>query len=152
MVRRLHDLFHRVDPLIACWMRRWGHDLLRWSLAFIFIWFGILKPFGYSDANRLVADTVYWAVDPAWFIPVLGWWEVLIGVCLLYRPLIRLALLLLAGQMAGTFLSLVLVPEATWNAAPWWPTLAGQYVIKNLLIISGAIVVGGTVRPVRREG
>ncbi|MEX0655868.1 MAG: hypothetical protein WD534_01685 [Phycisphaeraceae bacterium] len=152
MVRRLHDLFHRVDPLIARWMRRWGHDLLRWSLAFIFIWFGILKPFGYSDANRLVADTVYWAVDPAWFIPVLGWWEVLIGVCLLYRPLIRLALLLLAGQMAGTFLSLVLVPEATWNAAPWWPTLAGQYVIKNLLIISGAIVVGGTVRPVRREG
>ncbi|MFA9477599.1 hypothetical protein ACERK3_04745 [Phycisphaerales bacterium AB-hyl4] len=151
MVRRLHELFHRYDPLIAAWMRHWGHDLLRWSLAVIFIWFGILKPFGLSEANALIEATVYWAVDPAWFIPVLGVWEVAIGVCLLFRPLIRLAILLLAGQMGGTFLSLVLVPEATWVEAPWWPTLAGQYVIKNLLIISGAIVVGGTVRTGRRK-
>ncbi|MEX0886025.1 MAG: hypothetical protein WD009_06255 [Phycisphaeraceae bacterium] len=142
----LRRLFDRIDRLIAEWMRRWGHDLLRGSLAIIFIWFGILKPFGHSEANDLIAATVYWAVDPEWFIPVLGWWEVAIGVCMLVRPLIRLAILLLAMQMAGTFLPLVLVPEATWNAAPWWPTIEGQYIIKNLVIIAAAIAVGGTVR------
>lgn len=147
MIQRTRELFHRVDPTIAGWMRRWGHDLVRWALAVIFIWFGALKPFGLSEANDLIARTVYWAVDPELFIPVLGVWEVLIGICLLFRPLIRVAILLLAGQMGGTFLSLVLVPEATWVQAPWWPTLAGQYVLKNLLIIAGAIVVGGTVRP-----
>ena len=147
MRARIRELFLLVDPRIAGWMRRWGHDLLRWTLALIFIWFGALKPFGLSEANELIADTVYWAVDPDVFIPVLGVWEVLIGVCLLIRPLIRVAILLLAGQMGGTFLSLVLVPEATWVQAPWQPTLAGQYVLKNLLIIAGAIVVGGTVRP-----
>ena len=151
MLQPLRRGFHRVDPLIAGWMRRWGHDLLRWSLAVVFIWFGILKPFGYSEANKLIAETVYWAVDPAWFIVVLGWWEVAIGVCMLFRPLIRLAILLLALQMGGTFMPLVLVPDATWNAAPWWPTIEGQYIIKNLVIIAAAIAVGGTVRR-RGEG
>ena len=142
----LRQFFDRVDPLIAGWMRRWGHDLLRWSLAIIFIWFGALKPFGLSEANALIEATVYWAVDDDRFIPVLGWWEVAIGVCMLFRPLIRIAILLLAMQMVGTFLPLVLVPDATWNAAPWWPTIEGQYIIKNLVIIAAAIAVGGTVR------
>jgi uncharacterized membrane protein YkgB len=146
MMQRARQWFEWVDPIIAGWMQRWGLLLLRWSLALVFIWFGVLKPFGLSEANELIEATVYWAFDPAWFIPVLGWWEVLIGVCLLWRPLIRVALLLLALQMGGTFLPLVLVPEATWNQPPWQPTLAGQYIIKNLVIISAAIVVGGTVR------
>ena len=146
MVQRLGELFERIDPLIASWMQRWGLLLLRWSLALIFIWFGALKPFGLSEANDLIEATVYWAVSPGWFIVVLGWWEVLIGLCLLWRPLIRVALALLALQMGGTFLPLVLVPEATWVQPPWQPTLAGQYIIKNLVIISAAIVVGGSVR------
>jgi uncharacterized membrane protein YkgB len=152
MVARLHMLFETVDPVIAGWMRRHGHNLLRWSLAIVFIWFGILKPFGHSEANDLIAATVYWAFDPPTFIVILGWWEVLIGVCLLWRPLIRAALLLLTLQMGGTFLPLVLVPEATWSHIPWAPTLVGQYIIKNLVIIAAAIVVGGTVRPVSRRG
>ena len=72
--------------------------LLRVSLAVVFIWFGILKPLGYSVANELVERTVYW-FDPAWFIPFLGWWEVLIGVTLLVRPWVRVAIFLLLAQM-----------------------------------------------------
>lgn len=152
MVARLHTLFETVDPIIAAWTRRHGHNLLRWSLAVVFIWFGMLKPFGHSEANDLIAATVYWAFDPPLFIVILGWWEVLIGVCLLWRPLIRVALFLLALQMSGTFLPLMLVPEATWNHIPWAPTLAGQYIIKNLVIIAAAIAVGGTVRPLSKRG
>jgi len=126
-------------------MDRYGLLLLRLSLAIVFIWFGALKPFRISPADDIIARTVYW-FDPDWFIPVLGVWEVLIGVCLLFRPLIRLALLLLFLQMPGTFLPLVILPEQCFARVPWAPSLEGQYIIKNLVLISAAIVVGSTVR------
>jgi uncharacterized membrane protein YkgB len=135
----------RVDREIARWMRQHGLRLLRYSLGLTFIWFGLLKPLGMSPAAELVANTVY-VVPPELFVPILGWWEVLIGLCLLYRPLIRLGVLLLFVQMPGTFLPLVLLPEATWTAAPYAPTLEGQYIMKNLVLIAAALVVGGTVR------
>ena len=129
-------------------MQRWGHRLLRIALAVVFIWFGALKPFGLSEANEMIARTVYW-FDPDVFIPILGWWEVAIGVCLLLRPLIRVAIFLLLAQMGGTFLPLVILPDVTWLRFPYAPTLEGQYILKNLVIIAAALVIGGTVRPRR---
>jgi uncharacterized membrane protein YkgB len=122
--------------------------LLRVSLAIIFIWFGGLKLVGTSPANELVTRTVYW-FDPKWFIPFLGAWEVVIGLCMLWRPLIRTSIGLLALQMPGTFLPLVLLPDVCWVHIPWSPTLEGQYIIKNLVLIAAAIAVGGTVKPSR---
>ncbi len=111
----------------------------------VFIWFGLLKLLGLSPAADLAAHTVYW-FPPRVFVPVLGWWEVTIGVCLLFRPLVRLALLLLFLQMPGTALPLVLLPGVCFSQFPLGLTLEGQYIIKNLTIISAAIVIGGTVR------
>lgn len=139
-----------LDARIAAWMRRHGPWLVRASLAIVFIWFGILKPLGHSTANDLVRRTVYW-VDPNWFIPLLGWWEVAIGVCMLIRPLVRVAILLLLLQMPGTMLPLVVLPDVCWVHVPTVPTLEGQYIIKNLVLISAAIVAGGTVRPAANE-
>lgn len=138
-----------VDRRIAGWMHAHGIQFLRISLGIIFIWFGLLKPLGLSPASELVARTVYW-VDPAWFIPFLGWWEVLIGLGLLIRPFNRAAILLLFLQMPGTILPLFLLPDACWVRIPYAPTLEGQYIIKNLVLISAAIVVGGTVRDTSR--
>lgn len=135
----------RVDQRIAGWMKRHANFCLRLSLAIVFIWFGALKPLGASPANDLVARTVYW-VDPTWFIPVLGGWEVLIGLCMLWRPLVRVAILLLALQMPGTFLPLILLPDVCFIHVPWAPSLEGQYIIKNLVLISAAMAVGGAVR------
>lgn len=136
---------NRIDAAIAGRMRRHGPLLLRISLGVVFIWFGALKPFRISPADDLVARTVYW-FDPDVFIPVLGVWEMLIGLCLLVRPLIRLGILLLLMQMPGTFLPLVLLPSVCFMHVPWAPTLEGQYIIKNLVLISAALVVGGGVR------
>lgn len=134
-----------IDQRIAGWMERYGLPMLRYSLAVIFIWFGALKVFGISPAYELVRETVYW-FDAESFVPVLGVWEVLIGIGLLFRPLIRAALLLLFLQMPGTVLPLIILPEACWNPFPYGLTLEGQYIIKNLVLISAAIAVGGTVR------
>ena len=118
--------------------------MLRMALSLIFIWFGALKIFSASPADDLVRRTIYW-LRPEIFLPVLGGWEVLIGVCLLFRPLLRMGLLLLALQLPGTFLPLIVLPEVCFARFPFELTMEGQYIFKNLLIIGAALVVGGTV-------
>jgi uncharacterized membrane protein YkgB len=135
----------RLDQKITSWMKKYGLLHLRISLGIIFIWFGILKPFGLSPAQELVANTVYW-FSPTWFVPFLGWWEVMIGICLLYKPLIRLGILLMGVQMAGTFLPLILLPNIVYGNTPFVLTLEGQYIVKNIILISAAIVIGSHVR------
>lgn len=135
----------QIDLAICDWMAHHGVILLRVSLSIIFIWYGLLKTLGVSPAQDLVAGTVYW-FDPKIFVPILGWWEVAIGVCLLFRPFIRLAIFLLFVQMPGTFLPLILMPDVCFTYPPFGLTIEGQYIIKNLVLISAAIVVGGTLR------
>jgi uncharacterized membrane protein YkgB len=134
-----------LDRRIAGWMNRNGHTVLRIALAVVFIWYGLLKPFGMSPAAELVRKTVYF-VPPDVFIPILGWWEVAIGVGLLIRSLNRMAIFLLFLQMPGTLLPLVLLPEVCFTHVPWGLTMEGQYIIKNAVLIGAALVVGGTVR------
>jgi uncharacterized membrane protein YkgB len=142
--------FNALDRQIAAFMHRWGMVALQVSLALIFVWFGILKPFGLSPAEPLVKPTVQWMplFSPDTWLAVIGWWEVVIGVTFLFRKTVRLAIALLALQMVGTFMPLVILPHVTFQAGriPYAPTMEGQYIIKNLLIISAALVVGGTVR------
>ena len=80
------------------------------------------------------------------FFPFLGVWEMLIGMGLLVRSLNRTAILLLFLQVPGTMLPLVLLPEVCFTQFPLGLTMEGQYVVKNLVLIAAAIVVGGTVR------
>jgi len=134
-----------VDDTVTAEMDRWGVPVLRVAIAVVFVWFGALKLFGISPAGELVAATVY-VVDPALFVPVLGVWEVVIGLCLLYRPLIRLGIFLLFVQLPGTFLPIVLLPEVVFTAFPYGLTVEGQYIVKNLVIIGAALVIGGTLR------
>jgi len=126
-------------------MDRYSVPILQFGLGVVFIWFGALKVFGISPAADLVAATVY-VLPPDVFVPVLGVWEVLIGLCLLYRPLIRLGILLLFLQMPGTFLPIVLLPDVVFTTFPYGLTVEGQYIVKNLVIIGAALVIGGTVR------
>ena len=138
--------YNELDIFITKFMSKWGITFLRYSLGLIYIWFGILKPFGLSPAQELVENTVYWFDNPKTFVPILGWWEVAIGLSMCIKPLIRVSILLLFIQMPGTFLPLILLPEVCFNNFPFGLTLEGQYIIKNLIIISAALVVGSTVR------
>lgn len=150
-----------IDRIILERMRLLGEPAARISLFIIFFWFGILKPLGVSAAGPLVVKTVGWMpffTGEQW-LAVIGWWEVLIGICFLFRKTTRLAILLLFLQMSGTFMPLFILPEITFqeNGIPFLPTLEGQYIIKNIIIISAALVIGGSLgakreRPIKREG
>ena len=137
-------IWRRVDQGMIRFMRTQGVSLIRVSLAVVFIWFGALKVLGVSPVHDLVARTVYW-FNPQVFIPILGWWEFAIGVCFLFRRLIRAGVFLLFLQIGGTFLPLVILPEVCFYKFPFVLTMEGQYIVKNLLIISAAIVIGGSV-------
>jgi len=143
IIEKANKQFETLDQQVIKYMSKLGLPILRYSLAVVFIWFGGLKVLGLSPAYDLVAATVYW-LTPEIIVPLLGLWEVLIGVALLFRPLIKVGLLLLAGQMPGTFLPIVLLPEVVFTAFPIGLTMEGQYIFKNLVIIGAAMVVGST--------
>jgi uncharacterized membrane protein YkgB len=148
--REILQPLDRLDRRIAAFMSRWGTPALRVSLAIIFVWFGLLKTLGLSPAAGLVLATVAWMplLPPEHWLAAIGWWEVAIGLTFLHPLTVRIAIALLAMQMVGTFLPLLLLPQITFQAGhvPYAPTLEGQYIIKNLVIISAAIVLGGMVR------
>ena len=149
MVKQLQTRWERLDRLMIDFMTANGTRLLRVALAITFIWFGALKVVGRSPVADLVAQTVYW-LPPAFFVPFLGWWEVVVGVGLLLRVALRLVLLLFWLQMAGTFLVLVLRPELAFQSGnPLLLTVAGEFVIKNLVLIAAGLVIGSTVPKTR---
>lgn len=139
-----------IDRFLIDTLTRLSLPALRISLGIIFIWFGALKPFGDSPAVDVITKTVYW-FDPDIFIPILGVWEMAIGLCLLYAPFIRAGLFLLALQMPGTFLPLVILPEVCFIDIPFNLTLEGQYIVKNLVLIGAAIVVGSRLVPLAEK-
>ena len=119
--------------------------LIRIPLFVIFFWFGLLKVIELSPAQGLIIDTVYWMpfLSPEDWVIVIGYWEMLIGLFFLAKKTTFYAMLLLFLQMSGTFMPLVLLPSVTFqNSNYLLPTLEGQYIIKNIIIITSAIVVG----------
>ncbi|OLS25132.1 MAG: hypothetical protein HeimC2_20040 [Candidatus Heimdallarchaeota archaeon LC_2] len=135
----------QLDQRITEFLDKYGFILLRYSIGIVFIWFGALKPFDKSPANELVENTIVF-IPPEIFIPILGIWEIAIGLGLIIRRFNRVAIFLLFLQMPGTMLPLILLPEVCYVTFPFVLTLEGQYIIKNLVLISGGIVIGGTVR------
>jgi uncharacterized membrane protein YphA (DoxX/SURF4 family) len=134
-------------------MKSTSRIAIRLSFGIIFIWFGILKPLHLSPAEGLLKATVVWLPfgSPDNWLIIIGWWEVVIGVCFLFQKTTRLAIILLLTQMVGTFLPLVFLPEVTFQSNNvLLPTLEGQYIIKNLIIISAALVLGGEISGPRR--
>ncbi len=131
-------------------MERWGHRIHRLTLAMVFLWFGSLKVAGYKSATSLIAHTVYFA-SPEIVVPILGLWEVAIGICLLVLPLVRVALLLLAIRLLGTLLALFLRADICFVELPWVPSLVGQYLVKDFLLFGAALVIGGTIREEQRK-
>lgn len=141
----------RVDVRLTDWLARVGLPILRIGLGVVFLWFGVLKFFpDLSPAQELVGRTVeqltFGMVQPNVALPILAAWECLIGLGLIVGRWMRAVLLLLIVQMLGTLTPVVLFPGEVFLRIPYAPTLEGQYIIKNLVLIAAALVLGATVR------
>ena|SRR5215469_4250640 len=118
--------------------------LTRVALGVVFLWFGVLKFFpGMSPAEVLAAKTIgvltLGIVHANVSIPLLATWESVIGVGLLFGLNMRVFLWMLLLEMPGTMLPMLFFPHDTFTHFPYAPTLEGQYIIKNLVLIAGAV-------------
>lgn len=118
--------------------------LNRLALFIVFFWFGFLKIVGVSPAKDIVTHLHHQTIEPfisvAYFIPLLGVVECLIGVLWLIPRFTKVAFILFSLQMITTFLPLILLPSEIWQSGLAL-TLAGQYIIKNVVLIASAYTV-----------
>ncbi len=150
-MKDLSNSFDQLDRKITNWMSHFGILFLRISLGIIFFWFGILKFFpGLSPAQDLATRTIdllsFGSIPAKISLLVLASWESLIGIGLILGIFMRATLFLLFLQMLGTITPLFLFPQEVFTKLPYAPTLEGQYIIKNIVLISAGLVIGATVR------
>src|SRR5215208_4997913 len=132
----LGSLVLELDNLLLTSLRRWSITALRLALGSIFFWFGALKIFGNSPVASLIHETYT-------FLPV--------GIIL--KRALRCVLILLCVHLVGTFTAMWLKPSLFFvQGFPFCLTVDGEFVIKNLVLITAALVIAGhEVKPLRRS-
>lgn len=133
-----------IDKKIFEAFHKHGHNVHRLSLGLIFIWFGLLKPFGEKTTTSLLAHTVYF-FPPEVLLPLLGWWEVAIGLTLISKQLVKYSIILQLIRIPGTILAFIVHPEICFVHIPYVPSPEGQYLIKDIIILFAGIAIAGTV-------
>jgi uncharacterized membrane protein YphA (DoxX/SURF4 family) len=146
-----NNLFQHLNARATHWMAAYGLTLLRISLGIVFFWFGALKFFpSLSPAQELASRTLglltFGVIPPPVTLFILATWESLIGLGFIFGLCPRITLCLLFLQMFGTLTPIFLFPHEMFTFIPYAPTLEGQYVLKNLVLISAGVVLGGTLR------
>ena len=145
-------LIRNIDIKIINFFGKVSMPMARFGLFVIFFWFGLLKVIGASPASPLVEQlfeqTILW-MQFSTFIVLLGLFEMLIGLLFIIRGLERVVIPLLFLHMILTFLPLFILPAVTWSGF-MVPTLEGQYIIKNLVIIATAIGIAAHLHPLKK--
>lgn len=150
MINR-QNIIKKYDEPITEWMARWSMPFLRVSVGIVFFWFGMLKFFpGLSPAQGLAIRTIdvltFGILRESFIIYTLAVWETLIGIGLIFKIYMRETLALLFLQMVGTITPVFIFPGEVFTQFPYGLTLEGQYIIKNVVLVSAAIALGSTVR------
>lgn len=139
------------DLQVLHFVRRWSEPMARFGLFVCFAWFGALKVIGLSPATGLVHalfDQTIPFLNFDYFYIAFALFEVFIGVLFLIKGCERVVFPLLLVHMFATFLPLVFVPDISWSA-PLVPTLEGQYIIKNFVLIAAAMGIIAHLHPIR---
>ena len=134
----------RFDDTAVRLARRYGVPTLRIALGIVFIWFGLLKVADATPVSDLVADIVPVLSDRS-AVLVVGIIEVVVGIGLITGIAIRFILGLFFLQMLGTFLVLVLRPGLSFDGNPLKLTVIGEFVVKNLVLLTAGLVVAGSI-------
>lgn len=145
----MNDQLHALDVRLIHFFRRISIPTARWGLFIVFFWFGLLKLLGMSPAAELV-ENLFYRTMPGMsfdvFYACFAILEMLIGLLFLIPKAERVVIPLLFIHMVTTFMPLFLLPELSWQAL-FVPTLVGQYIIKNVVIIASAIAIAAHLHP-----
>ena len=120
--------------------------LLAFSIGLVYLWFGALKFFpNLSPADTLAKDTIhqltFGMIPENISIILLAIWEVVIGLFLMLNIQIRTTIALALVHIVMTFTPLFFFPDLSFQETPFTLTLVGQYIMKNLIIISALLII-----------
>lgn len=138
-----------MDHTLISLCKKHAVPVTRVTIFIVFFWFGLLKVLGISPAEALVQNLFEQTLsflEFSTFLIFFGFLEMLIGILFLFPKTTRIVIPLLVLHMITTALPLFILPEISWSA-PLVPTLVGQYIIKNVVIIAGAISIAGSIEP-----
>jgi len=120
----------------------------RFALFLVYFWFGLLKILESSPINPMVLELIEHIapfINKEIFILFFGLFEVVIGGLFLLPFFDKLSLSLLAIHLSSSILPLFLMSEFTWQSF-LVPTLEGQYILKNVLILSAALHIAARMK------
>ncbi|MBZ0290636.1 MAG: hypothetical protein K8I30_23630 [Anaerolineae bacterium] len=142
----LRARYDQFDKAVTGLLARHGITLLRVSIGIVYIWFGALKAFhGVSPIEDFIRETINFLPGDL-FLPFLALWEVAIGIGFIVWKFPRLTLILMLMQMGGAMSPMILRPDLVWQVFPYQFTLVGQYIFKDIILVSAALVIGATAR------
>lgn len=148
MAKRKID-YLALDLRLIAFFRRIYVPVARFSIFLVFFWFGFIKLVGLSPASDLARALTEKTVGLQYFDSlffVLALLECIIGVLFLFSKLTRVVIPLLLVHMAIVCSPLLLVPQYTWQSF-MVPTLEGQYIIKNAVVVAVAIGIAASTQP-----
>lgn len=141
----------RVEGVIHAWLVSHSITALRLALGAVFLGFGVLKYFpGVSPAAGLAEATIQQMT--AGLIPgsvalvATATLECVIGVLLLVGRGLRLTVYLLGAELLGILSPVVLLPARLFAGPYHAPTLEGQYVLKDVILVAASMVIATRFR------
>ncbi|HEV7807953.1 MAG TPA: DoxX family membrane protein, partial [Solirubrobacteraceae bacterium] len=139
-----------VEAICHRWLIAYSISILRVTVGAIFLGFGLLKFFpGVSPAQNLVESTThiltFGLVPGAIALVGVATLESIIGLCLLANRGMRAAVYMLVVQLLGILSPIVLLPGRLFSGTGIAPTLEGQYVLKDIIIVGAALVLAATL-------
>jgi uncharacterized membrane protein YkgB len=137
-----------IDLRVIAFFRRIFLPFSRVAMFIVFFWFGILKIFNLSPASPLAEALTANTVGLQYFdvlFKLLAVVECIIGILFLIPKATRVVIPLLLIHIVVVSAPLILVSQV-WTA-PFVPTLEGQYIIKNVVIVAVAIGIVSLTRP-----
>ncbi len=140
------------DRALIATFRRIDMPFARLALFVVYFWFGALKLAGASPANVMMGDLLAQTLSSVMFesfVILFGLYEMLIGILFLIPKKERLVIALITPHLTVTLLPLILLPAMTWRGF-LVPTLEGQYIIKNLVILALSCSIAAHLRPLRK--
>lgn len=141
-----------MDSEFIRFFRKISDPISRLAIFIVYFWFGLLKVLGLSPAGELVQQlaekTVHFMQFPTFYM-LFAWFEVAIGILFLFPRLTRIVIPLLLIHMITTALPLFFLPAISWQSF-LVPTLEGQYILKNLVIIACAVGIASKLHPLKK--
>ncbi len=125
---------------------RLGPTLLRVALGIVVLWIGALKFVDPSPVVGLLDASLSFLGFPA-FVYVLGVVEVICASLLLGGIGLRYVCVVLVGLFAGTLLIFLIAPAVSYGEAGFpLLSLAGEFLVKDLVLMAAAVTLIGTDR------